>query len=414
MQRKRLGDTLVLLSVAAIAAVTLFPSDATSPGGDVFCLFCGWRQVADFVLNVILFVPLGAALCFRLGGRLKPVIIVALLTLLIEILQIPIPGRDANLRDLIANTLGGAVGMMMFRTAPVWLGASRAVGRGWSLSALAAALAVLTAGALMLAPSFPDTVYYGQWTARFGNMQPYHGRVLSATIGDIAVPSRRSRHSDSLQTMLRGGTPIHIRFRVGPATTGLAPIFSIYDEFQHEILMIGADRGDGVYRFRTAGIPLFDQPDVRLRGAMNQLTRGDVSRIVIWRRGRSLCMTVGHTQSCNLGYTVGRTWSLLLFDERLGAAPLRIADMFWIALLFFPAGVWWRNRRAVTLKLATAMIGLAIIPFATGVLHSSVFEYAGAVLGILTGGLAGKTLARLSVLQGSASQSLRTHRSMRS
>jgi hypothetical protein len=162
------------------------------------------------------------------------------------------------------------------------------------------------------------------------------------------------------------------------------------------------------------GTPLFDQPDIRLRGAINELVRGDTARIVVWRRGRAYCMTVGHNQSCHLGFTVGRTWGLLLFEERLGAAPLRLADMLWLTLLFFPAGLWRRDRRAVIAKIATSFAGLALIPFATGVLHSSVFEYAGAVLGILAGGLAGKTLARISELQGSASHSSRTHRSIRS
>ncbi len=77
----------------------------------------------DFGLNIAAFVPLGATIWLdrrRRGGIrgwLIAVILGGLLSLLIELVQVYLPGRDASKVDLLANTLGAAVGAAL---AAVW------------------------------------------------------------------------------------------------------------------------------------------------------------------------------------------------------------------------------------------------------------------------------------------------------
>ena len=50
--------------VLVIAVMTLLPTYGT-PGDTRYCLLCGERGLADFISNVVLFGPFGAALALR-------------------------------------------------------------------------------------------------------------------------------------------------------------------------------------------------------------------------------------------------------------------------------------------------------------------------------------------------------------
>src|SRR5690606_4383985 len=65
MQRKTVA---VLAAASFIAALTLVPVGGGAPEQLSSCLICGARGTADAVLNVILFIPLGAALAARWGA----------------------------------------------------------------------------------------------------------------------------------------------------------------------------------------------------------------------------------------------------------------------------------------------------------------------------------------------------------
>ncbi len=123
-----LAGVLTWISLAGIAELTLFgplglgadPRVELDPilgargwGG------IAWRPLLD---NVTLFIPLGAALaalwCRR---RWLPVLFVAaLVSIGVETFQWAYPsGRIANSADVIANTVGAAVGILIARSAGV-------------------------------------------------------------------------------------------------------------------------------------------------------------------------------------------------------------------------------------------------------------------------------------------------------
>ncbi len=106
--RPSLARAALAASALVIAALTLTPSSVPSTSAPFFCLTCGaWLQ--DGLDNVLLFAPFGAALAalgLRRGG---PVVVAAATSFAIEFAQYSaLPGRDAALTDLIANTVGGA------------------------------------------------------------------------------------------------------------------------------------------------------------------------------------------------------------------------------------------------------------------------------------------------------------------
>src|SRR6185312_2850082 len=161
--QKALGIATAVLALAAIARVTLKPLGSFFPTHFDLCILCGNTGTADFILNVVLFLPLGLGL--RLSGmrRWKAWLLALLLTSTIETLQYyVVPGRDSDISDIIANSAGAAIGIWIadlrrFILVPSPLVAGRLT---------AATAFVVCAGAAFvqwaLAPSLPHSIYYTQ------------------------------------------------------------------------------------------------------------------------------------------------------------------------------------------------------------------------------------------------------------
>ena len=82
-----------------------------------------WRNIWDIVINVFGFVPLGIVLSRYLNRRswswkctfVVAIVVGAIVSLTIEILQAFLPTRDSSMFDLMANTLGTAIGGFVYR-----------------------------------------------------------------------------------------------------------------------------------------------------------------------------------------------------------------------------------------------------------------------------------------------------------
>ena len=125
-------DAFVIAAIVTIAAFTGrpgFPLDGEAspvnlrPFSDLFRAFDLSRfyvgiAVGNLVGNVLLFVPLGLALALRFRGLgiLGSVAIVATLSVAVEGWQaVAGTGRNADITDVLMNTLGGAVGHLAMR-----------------------------------------------------------------------------------------------------------------------------------------------------------------------------------------------------------------------------------------------------------------------------------------------------------
>lgn len=353
----------VALALLPIFLVTLVPggsggSEATDvPDLDPLCLICGARGTADAVVNLTLFVPLGWVLARRWPAAAVLVAGVAL-SAGIELLQTALPGRYPTLGDVAWNGAGAWAGAAL----PGW-----ALRRGWPLAAVGVAGLLAP---VLLAPAPPPGLYYGQWTARFGTMEAYGGRVLEARVGSVEMGSGPSRQSSEVREMLMEGGPVEVRFVAGPRTSRPAPIFSIYDDERREMLMIAADGDDVVVRRWTLATSLgLDDPGLRWEGALRGVTAGDTVQARLFHRPRSTCFVSSGTLECGAGPGPGSAWTLLLSPGTPGSGILGGVSAAWavgtgLLFGFLPLGARTFAAAALLTLLASAALTV-VLPYLT-------------------------------------------------
>ena len=353
---------LLACALLLIAFATLWPMPGP-PHTWGFCLICGGRGAADLLLNIALFMPLGAALALGGRSRGRVTVLALLLSTAIELSQFYIPGRDPSVSDVIANTCGALLGALVVGRAPSWL--NPPPGRASHLSRTTTILATLIclATALLLTPAYPDSPYFGLWTPELGRLVQYQGRVLSATINGEPIGNGPISAADRVREALRSpdGYDLTIRAVLGPQPEGLSPLFAIADEQRREILLLGLDRNDLVLRVLTrADNARLDRPELRVP-AWRQAHSGDTASVfIVAHRGRYAINGVER------GFTVGNGWALLLYLAHL---PFQSAlSAAWLGALFLPAGFWARGRADVAIISVGILIGLLLIPALT-VLH---------------------------------------------
>ncbi|MDH3455962.1 MAG: hypothetical protein OER90_03900, partial [Gemmatimonadota bacterium] len=253
--------------------------------------------------------------------------------------------------------------------------------------ALLLAVAAFASTAYLLTPSFPETTYFGQWTPNLGHLARYRGRVLMATVGRVEIRPRRVQDSDGLRTSLLLGDTVEVWALAGPPVNRLASLFSIYDEFQREIFLVGPDGKDFALRYRTRAADYrLDRPHLRIE-QRGDLSPGDSLFVRTWNSTTGRCLQLGAKTKCGIGYTVGSGWSLLFYAESFPRWLKRVLDVGWVAGLFLLVGFWTRTGVTGGTALLVAGLGLVIVPVASPLVMTPLTEWIGAGLG-LAGGVA--------------------------
>ena len=376
---------LLACALLFIALATLWPMPGETQIQGL-CLICGSRGTADLLLNIMLFVPLGAALLLRGQSRRRVALWGLLLSTAIELLQFYIPGRDPSVSDVLANTFGTVLGAFIAGSAGSWLSPRPLPPFGSHLSRLASAVAALTclATALLLTPAYPDSPYFGLWTPDLSHFVPYRGRVLSATLNSEPIADGPIHATDSVRAALQspGGFDLEIRAIAGPRPDGLSPLFAVFDEQRREILLLALDREDVVLRTRMrASDARLDRPELHVaEGLWRQRSPrpGDtLSFSLVAHAGRY------EINGVRRGFTVGDGWGLLLYMQNL---PFQnVVSAAWIAALFLPAAFWARTRADGIMITLAVLAGLAIVPALTAVQHTPPVQWLAVALGIGSG-----------------------------
>jgi glycopeptide antibiotics resistance protein len=132
MVRRRVTVTVFLLYAASVVAVTVFPIRirsaaywADEPWRTTIHLIPGEVDGPSFVLNVIMFIPLGVLLPLlwpRLDAVRGLAACAAGASLAIELIQLVLglilgSRRTVDVNDLIANTAGALLGLLILRLA---------------------------------------------------------------------------------------------------------------------------------------------------------------------------------------------------------------------------------------------------------------------------------------------------------
>lgn len=398
MSRAYIARLLVAVSLITIAILTLYPDPNTVTSG-WNCIFCGSRASADVILNIILFAPLGAGLGLARARTKHLLAIALLLSGTVEVLQLVIPGRDASVGDLISNAAGCWVGYALACSAPSWLAPKAGLGRWLFMAASLVIALIVTATGMLLQPALPDSAYYGQWTPDLEHLDRYRGRVLEATIGSRQVPSRRLENSEAVRTLLRNGSPIQVRAVAAKTTSRLSSIFSIADDEENMIVLIGPMRDRLLYIFRIRGESFrLDRPALSISGVMD-VTPGDTIEISASRSEGGHCLAVNRETHCGLGFTAGSGWTLLWFSESLPSGLQSGLNVVWLCLLLSPFGLWLRPNLASVFGVATIIAAFLWAPSWTDMLTTPLSEWVGGAAGVVAGLYLGLMARR--VLSGS-------------
>lgn len=374
----------VALGLILLATLTPFPG-ARLPDF-VGCVICGVRGWSDALVNLILFVPLGAALLAI--GRTGPraVGLAGLLSAGIELAQIFIPGRDPSLGDVCFNTLGAAVGQVTTALAlRLGVPAKRAAAR-LSLGSAVAVVVVTGGTSWLLSPVLPDSTLRAWYSPDRPDLELYHGRVISTSLGSVPFRTSVLPEPDEVRRSLLTGAPLRIVALAGARVRALAPTLVIEDEYGNELLLTGPDRDDWVLRVRTRAASLrLDQPDLRLRGALTRVAPGDTLRVEARRDPDGYCLRVNETQTCRLGFTIGSGWTLLLYPRHFPPWLQRLLGAGWVAVMVVPVGFWARKRWETAVGGALLLGTLALLPRLVGLLPTPSAQWLGAGVGGLVG-----------------------------
>lgn len=384
---KRFGAWLAAFSLFAICVATLTPVYHGTPvGSPPLCVLCGERGLSDFLSNIILFAPLGIAVALRGGPFAYAAAIGLLLSGSIETLQLSaIAGRDTNLGDVVANTLGTVVGWALGHTRAWWLPRqSRATTRALTLTGLVVAL--LVAALSLLQPAPPETTYVLQWTPNLGLMPQYQGEVQRSALGGLEFEGPgRIQQTDSVRSLLHQPR-WDVTFTAGRPPDLTAPIVSIYDQDQHEIMLLGATGADLVYRTHTRAASFrLDAPDRRIENALAGATPGMNVTLRYSADRAGYCVEFNGTQECGRGFTVGDTWALLMFPDGWSLTVRLAMSLFSLWLAFIPAGLLTTRPPLLAIVVAVTAIALAGLPPVIGFAATPWHQIAAACTGLVTG-----------------------------
>ncbi len=349
MLRPRGRIYLALLACGIIAWFTLRPPPSgTAPltHAPFSCLWaCGTQTSRDALLNVLLFIPLGASL--RPWLRVRQAWLVAVgLTCGIELAQaLWLPGREPSLRDILTNALGAGIGMALATgwrrlVFPAPVAAARlgaAAFLVWGMATVGAA-----AGSR---PRLPLSPWWGQWAHAMGGFEPWRGAVLAMAIAGQPVPddplpdwreARRALMSDS--------GLVELTIVSGPRPRGTALIASVSGSRQEEVVLLMQRGDDLLFRIRTGlAAAGFRGQTVRLRDFPGRAP-GDTARIRAGVVGGHWVLEAearNEVRRLRLPLGTGLLWNgLSPFPVPLDASTL-LLNGAWLGGLILPAGYWF-------------------------------------------------------------------------
>lgn len=424
---RKFGIAVAVCGTLAIIIATLTPSSQQESPHSL-CLVCGELGGVDIVLNVLLYMPVGAGLAIAGMRYRNGLIAMSIGSALIELLQWTlIPGRDGSVGDVVTNSIGALIGLCagghveaLLRPSPR---EARFLVRAW----LAFWIAVQATAAYAMQPSPTLQPYYGQLARALGDEQGYPGRILAATLNGAPLPDHDIGHSHETYESLshRDGAQLDVMMESPRAPTRRPSVVRIADDHEEEILAVAAEDRDLVYDVRTKA------SDLRLRGPLFRLDtilppdrdRSSGSAgvpIHLQARYALPAITLSATRD---GKAIqrrflpgpGDAWRLiaLAYHSYDGTQEERVAAAAWLMLLMLPAGYWTiayhqaRVRKEghlmshpVSALCIALPVGLGIVPSLFHMAMATWWELAGAVAGMAAGALAGVLVLRTRAWKG--------------
>jgi hypothetical protein len=412
---RRVGIVLSVMTFVTILVMTLTPTGGQATAG-FWCLSCGEFGGLDVTNNIVMFAPFGFALALAMNRRWRPLAICVATTVMIETLQIGIiPGRDASFRDILANSLGGLLGVELARRRNILL---------WPMPRTATRLALVwcslftgicTLTTWALRPAFVPRSLWVQWLPARTSYEPFTGRLLAFDINGIDLPLGFPKPSLGLDRRLMSDA-WHATATID--RDGLEPRRSVIVRISEEVTQpfaLEQRAWDLTCLQKTRSAELrFRSPRVALPDAL-QLSTGahpDVVRLTCAHRDRALVAGVqagadSREEAVPLSPSLG--WTLISpFDIALDAGT-RWISLLWLMVLLLPVGYWWAAAvepsdrstagRTASIRIGAAMLaglalGLVVAPLLAGTAFASWWEWVAALAGVTGGFLFSRVLRR--------------------
>jgi VanZ like family len=411
MTRVRVGRSIVGVSAAAIALATLTPHAGSPLPFDPLCVVCGELGGVDVVLNVLLFLPLGVGLALAGARPLRAIGGMFAASLTIELLQLfVIPGRDPTIRDVLMNSIGGALGFAIGAHLESLVRPRGRVGLMLLIAWSVLWLALQSVAAYSLVPILTRSRYYGQIARELGEMlSAFPGEVLKPTIDSVRIPDWELPDDRVRELLLRRqGSLIQATViqRACPTTT--AGIVRIADADMREIVLVAQDDADLLFGVRTGAEVLRLRP-VRYRlhhvfgpGSTCAL---DGDTILLQARYTRTAVLVRAASRGRIGEetiapSVSQGWRLFLPVQTYIDTGVRGAALtaMWLFILMLPAGYWGlfaarsiplgnarANATAVVFVLAVQTIAFVTVPGLFGLPPVRAWEWVAAIGGAAAG-----------------------------
>jgi len=378
--------------MVGVAAATLSPMASETISG--FCIVCGPRGLADWILNLALYIPFGV-LARRLGARYSTVVLAGLsITIGIESLQFFIAGRDASIGDIVSNTMGGAIGGLLASAIPTLVRPDRGQASRLSIGAALVLSGSVWLLAALLEPRFPSseaTLHFPPEADWLGG--EYEGEVRTFVIADSEFdPTRDVQLESDAVTAIREGREIYTLLTPARPAPGFRPFVGIRNGASGRwTWRLGGTGRDLTLRLDRAAQSLrLTQADLRFREALALPSGTETFSVRVWQDGNGLCIARDESQRCGLGFTAGSGWVLLWPGAWTPYGAERWLDVVWLALCTLPFGFWWRRSTG-----HLAAVGLwAVTVLGLPVVSSLMVEWAVAASGLSIGFAGGMLLRR--------------------
>jgi len=365
-------------------------------GGDAsrhlsLCVGCGDFALADALVNIALFVPLGLAFALRRARAGRALVWIVLTTVTVETLQyVVVRGRTASVGDVIANTIGGALGLAAPRVLRWVLASAPRVAR--ATSAAAGAIALVVAAALALQAIHPPPSLH--WTRHAPvlrrGFEPFTGFVSQVQLGGLPFAEGETRALER-----RDSVQLRIALRSGRPPERLAEVLQLWTPAGHGWVWID-QRGTNLRTHVTSRAD-----DWRLRGhatwasgSLPAAAGESVSvRIALQRFRYDIEVEHGGAVMKKIvTVSPGDGWRLLVPFERQRQRERWSLTLtaLWVGALLFPLGLFAQrhSRKLVVGAGIGAAVYFTAVPFLVGCAALSLAGWLGAAAGYASGAAA--------------------------
>lgn len=401
MSRRVAGVALTMVATFIIAGLTLTTGRTTGgPRIDMWCLACGDAGVTNLLLNLVLFLPLGAGLALSGWPRWRSVLFGFGLSLVVEFMQLTIlPGRFATLADLVSNTAGTWLGHL--------LTAAALDGRRPSRPALIVRVVVVWFGAILvplaagvafrLSPGSGNIPWYGQWANVLEGLDPFGGTVLDVRLNGTPIPPERLDHRERLRTMWRADElRFEARVQTGSIPVRRALVATIAEDLIGWPAAIWQDGRDATMSLRLGAADLrVRSPAIRLTDGLAYPAGTEVFLTIRYRGGilTATSEANGIRRETALPLRVSSAWKTMWPFGSDYRSETRARNLAWVAgfslLTGALLGAWSQRGGALLLGalLAASIPPIMhwIVPLMSGLAPSTLFEWTASIGGMALG-----------------------------